>query len=315
MSTSPPAARRKRRRPFRLLPLLLTAFAAASLAGCASTAQQSGEGAADPLEPFNRKVYAFNDVFDRFLLKPIAKGYDRLTPNVVRQGIGNFFSNLGYTTVILNGFLQGKPVQGLQDTGRLVLNTTIGIGGIVDVATGAGLEEHEEDFGQTLAVWGVPRGPYLVLPFMGPSTLRDAPATAVDFFTEGERLIDDSSIEDKLTILEIIDTRARLLAVDKTVQKAYDPYITIREAFLQRRQYLIHDGNPPLDDTFEEEFLDEEFLDEEPGAAEGGNADTGGTESGGSGTGSPRPGTGEPGPAEAESSAPETPPPGPVVPD
>ncbi|HKL63208.1 MAG TPA: VacJ family lipoprotein [Woeseiaceae bacterium] len=240
-----------------LRPFLLTMLLAPLLGGCASQPEYPG-ATPDPLEPVNRVTYQFNDTFDRFLLKPVAKGYKKVTPSLVRQGVGNFFGNLGYPFVIFNNLLQGKPGAAVSDTGRLLVNTTVGLGGLIDVASDIGLEEHKEDLGQTLAVWGVPAGPYVVIPFLGPATLRDAVSRPADIGFNGLYYIDDRSLRDKLFVLEIIDMRARLLAADSQIEASNDPYLFVRSSYLQRREYLIYDGDPPMDDFFEEQFLDED---------------------------------------------------------
>lgn len=240
-----------------LRPFLLAILLAPLLAGCASQPEYPG-ATPDPLEPVNRVTYQFNDAFDRVLLKPVAKGYKKVTPGLFRQGVGNFFSNLGYPFVIFNNLLQAKPGAALSDTGRLVVNTTVGLGGLIDVASDIGLEEHNEDLGQTLAVWGVPAGPYIVLPFLGPATLRDAISRPADIGFNGLYYINDRSVRDKLFVLQIVDMRARLLTADSQIEASNDPYLFVRSSYLQRREYLIYDGNPPMDDFFEEEFLDDD---------------------------------------------------------
>lgn len=237
-------------------PLLLSAVALL-IGGCAT--QDTPPGITpDPLEPVNRVTYQFNDAVDTVLLKPVARGYKAVTPSLVRQGVGNFFTNLGYPFVIFNNLLQGKPGAAVSDTGRLLINTTVGLGGILDVASDVGLEKHNEDLGQTLAVWGVPAGPYVVLPFLGPATLRDAVSRPADIGFNGLYYVNDRSVRDKLFVLEIIDMRARLLPLESQIEASTDPYLFVRESYLQRREFLIYDGNPPEDDFFEEEFLDEE---------------------------------------------------------
>jgi phospholipid-binding lipoprotein MlaA len=253
------------------LPLLaLSAF----LGGCATT-QADGtprEKNPDPFEQFNRGVYRFNDTIDRYALKPAATVYRDYTPKLVQTGVGNFFENLGYPTTIANQFLQGKFKQGAQDTGRFLLNTTLGWGGLIDVASGGTtLPKHDEDSGQTLGRWGVPAGPYLVLPFLGPATLRDTPARIADDFTQPFRWYDSGSERWFSLGLSLIDTRARFLPLDKTLQQTYDPYAFVRNAYLQRRQYAVYDGNPPEDKlSGEDENWAEEALkeSEEPGADE-----------------------------------------------
>ena len=212
-------------------------------------AQPAGD-AADPLESINRVTYRFNDTLDHWVLRPVAKSYQAVTPRPLRKGVSNFFDNLLTPIDIANSLLQAKFAAALSETGRLLLNSTLGIGGIFDPATDAGLDEHDEDFGQTLAVWGVPAGPYLVLPLLGPSTMRDAPALYADVQLAPLTHYDNSSVRDKLLVLYGINTRERLLATDRAVRNALDPYVFVREAYLQNRTYVIHDGNPPLEDVY-----------------------------------------------------------------
>ncbi len=210
--------------------------------GCATGRTQPS----DPLQGFNRGVYKFNDTLDRAALKPVAKGYRAITPRWFRAGVGHFFSNLIYPTTIVNQILQGKPVLGLRDTGRFLLNTTLGVGGLLDVATPLGLEANDEDFGQTLAVWGVNSGPFLTLPLFGPSSLRDAPSRIVDYFLDPLTYVDLSTgAELGIRALDIVNTRTELLSVDSTLQSTFDPYGFIRDAWAQRREFEIFDGDPP----------------------------------------------------------------------
>lgn len=222
--------------------------------GCASTQNEPGQ---DPLEPANRVFFNVNETLDRAMLKPAAKGYARITPVPVRTGITNFFNNLGYLNVILNDFLQGKFDQGVNDSLRFIFNSTLGIGGWFDVAgDDMGLPAHEEDFGQTLAVWGLDKGFYLYLPLFGPNTLRDSadfiPSTFLNpfFYASGPVLF-------PLNAVNAINTRANLLeASNIRDEAALDPYAFTREAYLQQREFLIHDGNPPIsdyEDIFEED--------------------------------------------------------------
>lgn len=249
---------------------LVLSFAALLAAGCASTPGRTVMGE-DPWEGFNRGVYKVNDTVDRAALKPTAKAYKKVTPGWMRRGIGNFFANLEYPATIVNQFLQGKGVTGLKDTGRFLLNTTLGLGGLFDVATPVGLEAHDEDFGQTLAVWGVNSGPFLNLPLFGPSTLRDAPARVFDYFVDPLTYSSDIPWEVKWgeRALKTVHTRAELLTLDPTLERTFDPYAFIRDAWLQRREFEIFDGNPPP------ETLDEEFFDEEDPALD--ETDTGDT--------------------------------------
>ncbi len=215
---------------------------------------------ADPWEPLNRGIYAVNDGLDTITLKPLAKGYKAITPGFVRRGISNFFANLRTPMNIINNLLQGKGRDALSDTARLVMNSTVGVGGLFDPATSAGLEEHNEDFGQTLAKWGVPNGPYVMVPIFGPRTLRDLIALPFDIFLDPLFHYENSSIRDKLWILQGIHLRAKLLVAESTINNSFDPYITIREAYLQNREFHIYDGDPPVDD---ENDLFDEFFEEE----------------------------------------------------
>lgn len=228
---------------------------AAMLCGCAAEETRVDY---DPLEPLNRGVHEFNDLTDRVLLKPAAKGYRAVVPGFARNGVSNFFDNLGTPRSMLNNFLQGKPARGFDDLARFLFNSTIGIGGLLDVASHGGLEEYDEDFGQTLAVWGVGDGPYIVLPFLGPSTLRDTFVRPADIFLDPLLYYDESSVRDKLIVLQIIDLRTRLLSADRLLEDSKDKYITIRESYLQNREYVIYDGDPPEDDDFYDDFDDYE---------------------------------------------------------
>ena len=197
----------------------------------------------DPLEPMNRAIFEFNEIVDDNVLKPIAKGYKYVTPDPVEVGISNFFSNLGEIGTITNDLLQLKFAQAGRDTMRFFLNSTLGIFGIFDVATPLGLSKNKEDFGQTLGFWGVPNGPYLVLPFLGPSSFRDGPSMIVDYeLSPVEQLHHEE--RQVLQTLDIVDTRARLLRATKILDTAAkDKYIFIRESYLQKRESQVNDGN------------------------------------------------------------------------
>ncbi len=228
------------------------------VAGCASSNQTLSGAEYDPWEGLNRDIYAVNQVFDDYLLRPVAKGYDFILPQFAQTGIGNFFDNLRAPRSALNNFLQGKPKRGFEDIARFVFNTTLGVGGLFDVASQGGLEENYEDIGQTLAVWGVPQGPYVVLPFFGPSTLRDTPVRPVGLFLDPVALYDNTSVRDKLVVLRIIALRDRLLDADEFLKDSEDKYIRVRESYLQNRQFEIYDGNPPMEDLYDD-LLDEDF--------------------------------------------------------
>jgi phospholipid-binding lipoprotein MlaA len=221
---------------------LIFALAAVLLmSGCATTRDNP-----DPWEPLNRKTYAFNDALDRAVMKPVAQGYQTITPQFVQHGVNNFFDNLEDIGTSLNNLLQGKPKDGLSDAGRFLTNTTLGIFGLWDVATPLGLEKHYEDFGQTLGVWGVPMGPYLVLPLLGPSSARDAPAKAVDPAWYYSDYVDPERLYWGLWGLDKVRIRANLLKAESILEEAaLDKYTFIRDAWLQRRRSQVYDGNPP----------------------------------------------------------------------
>ncbi len=227
--------------------------------GCASIPEEQRVDY-DPWEGFNRGTHRFNDAIDRATLKPIAKGYNKVLPEPVRNGVTNFSRNLFTPRSMLNNFLQGKPKDGFSELARFLVNSTVGIGGIFDVAAKSGVEAKTEDFGQTAAVWGVPQGPYVVIPFLGPSTLRDTAVTPFDIAADPLYHYDNSSVRDPVTVLRLINLRARLLSLEELLQESADPYVTIRESYLQNREFEIYDGDPPLDD--DDEFYDE-FLEEE----------------------------------------------------
>jgi len=196
----------------------------------------------DPLEPINRVIFEFNEVIDDNILEPVAKGYKYVTPDPVEKGVSNFFSNLGEINTIANDLLQLKFQQAARDSLRFFVNSTIGVLGIFDVATPLGLSKNKEDFGQTLGFWGVPNGPYLVLPFLGPSTFRDAPGTLVDYeLSPIEQLHHEE--RQALRLINIVETRAKLLRATKILDTAAkDKYIFIRESYLQKRESLVRDG-------------------------------------------------------------------------
>ena len=195
---------------------------------------------ADPLIGFNRGIHKFNVTLDTYIMKPVATGYDNVVPEVAKRGVSNFFSNLGDVNVLVNNLLQLKFKNALQDSGRLVVNTTIGIGGLIDVATGMGLEKHDEDFGQTLGYWGVGPGPYVELPLLGSFTVRDAVGYVPDYLLNPVSWIKDDETRYGLIALDAIDTRRSLFAAEDLISG--DEYIFIRDAYLQRREYLVNDG-------------------------------------------------------------------------
>lgn len=208
----------------------------------------------DPLEPVNRKIYAFNDGLDRYLLRPVGKGYNAVLPQPVRNGVGNFFDNWTYPVTIVNGFLQGKMGQGTEDLVRFVFNSTFGVLGFFDAASAAGMEKHDEDFGLTFARWGVPQGPYIVIPVLGPATARSGVGILANVQVNPVVQLSNSSVRDKLLILWFIESRAALIGPDEVIQDAFDPYLFLRDAYLQNRAYLRGEGTDA--EFFEEDFED-----------------------------------------------------------
>ena len=224
------------------LRLWLVALAAA-LAGCASTGERDPR---DPLEPLNRSIYRFNDKVDQVIAQPVARTYQRVVPGEVRDRVRNFFGNIGDFFIGVNNFLQGKFEDGVSDWARVAFNTTIGLFGIHDVATDMGYEKHNEDFGQTLGRWGAPPGPYLILPFLGSSDLRDGIGTGLDIYTDPLGEVRPYHTEYALWGLRLTQTRADLLDASRILeQAALDKYTFQRDAYLQRRRSLIYDGHPP----------------------------------------------------------------------
>lgn len=212
----------------------------ASLWGCATTAQP------DPLEPINRKVFAFNDAVDQAVIAPTARAYRDVVPSPVRTGVSNFFGNISDIWSAVNSFLQFKGGDGLRTSLRVGLNTFIGFGGVLDIASEAGLESSNEDFGQTLGYWGVEPGAYVVWPLLGPSTVRDSAALPLDAQATPNVFIHDRAVQNSLTALRVVDVRARLLGASRLLDDAsLDKYLFTRDAYLQRRRSLVYDGNPP----------------------------------------------------------------------
>ncbi len=236
---------------------IILALLVAGTSGCASIAPDQ-RVESDPWESINRTTFKVNRGFDNAVTKPIAKGYRAVLPLPVRKSVTNFSKNLMTPRSVINNFLQGKPENGLSELGRFLFNSTVGIGGLFDVASAAGVEEHPEGFGQTAAVWGVPNGPYVVLPFLGPKTLRDAVILPLDIAADPLYFYDNSSVRTKLYMLRLIDSRYRLLAADKLLDESKTPYVTLRESYLQNREYEIYDGDPPEDDDFFDDFLEED---------------------------------------------------------
>lgn len=227
---------------------------ACSFAGCATLPPGSVRDPRDHVERFNRAMFKFNTTLDHAVLRPVARGYVRVIPEMVRTGISNFLSNLGYTRTIGNDVFQARARDLGRDVARLVLNTTVGLGGLLDPATRVGLVSHDRDFGQTLGKWGLHTGSYLVLPFLGPSDVRDAIGTVPDRFMTVDGYIHDTSVNVGLFSVRTLDKRAAALPSDAVVESAYDPYAFVRSAWFQLRDYKVHEGQkdyipelPPLD--------------------------------------------------------------------
>jgi len=225
-----------------LLVLLLLGLLG-GVGGCATT----GGNPDDPLEPYNRAMFSFNDGVDKAILKPVASGYKAVVPEFARTGVTNFFGNLGDVWIGINNILQGKVGDGMSDFGRFAINTTVGILGFVDVASDAGLDKHNEDFGQTLGRWGIGSGAYVVLPILGSSSVRDGISRfAVDWRGDPVRNIGNVPTRNELMGARLVDGRANLLGVGQLAEDAaLDHYSYVRGAYLQRRRSLIYDGDPP----------------------------------------------------------------------
>ncbi len=220
----------------------LGAVCAMSVAACVTLPPNSQRVPQDPWESWNRGVYKVNDKLDRAVAKPVTKIYVRVVPHTIRTGVTNFFQNLSTPTVMVNDALQGKFRAAANDLARFLLNSTVGLAGILDPATPAGLDLNDEDFGQTLGRWGVHPGPFVELPILGPSDVRDAAGKVVDTYTNPRQYIKNTNVSYGLYLPYLVDKRAALLSLDDTLQHVYDPYAFVRDAYLQRRAYLVSDG-------------------------------------------------------------------------
>ncbi len=219
------------------------ATALALLGGCATNGDPR-----DPLEPMTRAVYKFNDEFDKAVAKPVAEAYRAFVPDTVRTGVGNFFSNINDVIVALNNALQGKIPEAINDVGRIAVNTSLGVLGFRDVATELGVPKNNEDFGQTLGRWGLRDGPYIVLPILGPSSVRDTFGWVGDIYTSPLVGVDNVNLRNSLIGVRFVTVRADLLEASAILETAaLDPYEFVRDAYLQRRRSLVYDGNPPAD--------------------------------------------------------------------
>ena len=246
-----------------LLPKLVALCAVLAMAGCAVAPPRTD----DPLQHFNRKVYAFNDTVDKMAIRPVAVGYRKVTNPPVRRSVSNFFSNLRMPITVANDLLQARPKQALEGTGRFLVNLTLGIGGFFDPATAMGMPDDSTDFGITLARWGVPEGDFLMLPLIGPTTVRDVWRLPVDSyffdplsyvkrnhkFHHGEYYIP--------SVLYLVTLRAQAMDAESFLQTAYDPYAFLRDAYRQHRLYKLYDGNPPADVIERMQGLDQKGFD------------------------------------------------------
>lgn len=229
---------------------ILTLTMALGLAGCATTGNPK-----DPFEPYNRAMFTFNDKLDKVALKPAAEVYSNVLPNFVRTGVGNFFGNLGDVWTTANNFLQGKPADGASDVMRVAVNTFFGLGGVLDIATEAGLPKHKEDFGQTLGKWGVKPGPYIVLPVLGSSTLRDAVATPLDLYADPWQHKVPVRWRNTGTVVRLVDQRAVVLDASNLLEEAaLDKYVFVRDAYLQRRESKVRDGETSSSNSYEDDI-------------------------------------------------------------
>jgi len=242
--------------PARLKSITATALVVGLLTGCASSGNPK-----DPIEGFNRAMFAFNEGLDTAILKPVATGYEAVLPSPIRTGVTNFFGNIDDLFIGVNNLLQGKVPEAFSDLGRVVINTTIGLLGVLDVASEAGLEKHDEDFGQTFGRWGVGNGAYVVVPFFGPRTARDTVGLVLDVAADPVANHEPARVRDAALVLRVVNDRANLLPADKVVEEAaLDKYSYMRDAYLQRRRNQIHDGNAPREVEANAEQTDRPLL-------------------------------------------------------
>jgi phospholipid-binding lipoprotein MlaA len=232
----------------RSLRALILIAAACTSSACVTLPPGSPRSPQDPWESWNRGVYKFNTAVDHAVARPIARGYVKVVPPPIRTGVNNFFSNLSTPTVMINDALQGKFLAAANDLGRFVLNSTVGIGGLLDPATSAGLSRNEEDFGLTFGHWGAHTGPFLELPILGPSDVRDGAGRVVGIFTTPTHYVHNDYVSYGLYLPYFVDARASLLPLDATLQTVFDPYAFVRDAYLSRRAYLVSDGKVTNED-------------------------------------------------------------------
>lgn len=230
-------------------PLTVLLLAALLLGGCASSQKTKLTNPdEDPWEPFNRKVHSFNMTVDKAIIRPVARGYDRVMPDAPQRGVRNFFRNLSYPVTFINLLLQGKLEEGMTATGRFLMNSSLGLLGFFDVATKVGIEEYDEDLGQTLAVWGWKDSRYLVVPFLGPYTFRDLLGGSADSYVDPVSYVARERDNYVPLAVDLITRRAELLPLQPQIDAAADPYLMIRDVYLQSRKFDIYDGDPPVPD-------------------------------------------------------------------
>jgi phospholipid-binding lipoprotein MlaA len=237
------------------------------LFGCA--AAPAKKDPRDPWERLNRTTFNFNNAVDHAVLRPVARGYQKITPKFARTGVSNFLDNLGYPLVIVNDLLQVRLKLFARDTGRFLMNTTLGIAGLLDPATEAGLEKNENDFGLTFGRWGIPKGPYFVIPLLGPSDVRDGLGKIPTAYLAPQNFVNSWQLQWSIWVIQIVDTRYRLLPADPTIESAYDPYLFLKNAYLQRRDFLLSRGTnvPTQNESDAEKLLDEATKEEEQESA------------------------------------------------
>ncbi|MBT8061208.1 MAG: VacJ family lipoprotein [Xanthomonadales bacterium] len=234
---------------------ITTVLACMFLVACAGTQNRHTDPVNDPWEGFNRKVHSFNMTLDRNIARPVARTYKKVTPKPFQRGFSNFFRNLDYPVTLINQVLQGKFRDGGRNTGRFLVNSTIGLLGFFDVASRMGIPEYDEDFGQTLAKWGYEDSRYLVLPFFGPSTFRDGIGQSFYGYAHPVSYVAREDHWYTPMVLDLVQTRAAFLNQDQTLEEAFDPYTLVRDAWLQNREFKIYDGDPPVPDY--EDMLEE----------------------------------------------------------
>jgi phospholipid-binding lipoprotein MlaA len=246
--------------------LTIAVVLAALVSGCA-TLPAGQRDSRDPWERVNRSVWTFDYAFDRTVYRPVARGYVKVTPSPVRRGIRNFLDNLLYTDTILNEFLQGKVRDGGLDIGRLLVNTIFGLGGIFDPATRLNFDKHSADVGQTLGIWGLHSGPFLMIPFYGPSDVRDTFGLAADEYATPEPYLSNEYLFWSLWLVDHVDLRASLLSEDSLIDSAYDPYAFVRNAYLEHRDFLVHGSRTEVP----QQEVPQEFPEEPQGSSSGSN--------------------------------------------